>query len=71
MQRMQEGLERQGLGFRLLEADSGFPLRQNQGSGKGGGEDGHAQEVSQHGGEEVVDVSARMAGCSPMITVMG
>ena len=58
------------LGVRLLVADSGFTVRQNQGSGEGGGENGHAQ-VSQHGREEVVDMSARMAGCSPMITVMG
>ena len=50
------------LGVRLLVADSGFTLRQNQGRGEGGGENGHAQDVSQHGGEELVDVSAQMAG---------
>ena len=62
MQRMQEGVERQTVWFRLLEADSGIPLREDPGCCKGGREDGLAQEGSQHGREEVVDVSERLEG---------
>ena len=62
MQRVQEGMERQTAGFRFLEADSGFPLCEDPGSRQGGREDGLAQEESQHGREEMVDVSARLEG---------
>ena len=60
MQRMQEGMERPTVGFRFLDADSGFPLREDSWSGESGREDGRAQEESQDGREEVVDVSARL-----------
>ena len=62
MQRLQEGVERQRLWLRFLEADPGLALREGPGSGEGGGEDGHSQEGAQHGGEEVVDVPAGLEG---------
>ena len=49
MQRMQEGMERPTVGFRFLDADSGFPLREDSWSGESGREDGRAQEESQDG----------------------